>query len=197
MDISEQLSAALNHSDEPTASPTEYLRDTWLATSALQKAIRRGDLGTALQASSFLAEVQPDRLWRRLVVIALEDIGIADLNLVTMVLWASGKRAWRRDHGGEEKVASYVVSQLCAASKCRDGSDVLVIADHHPSLREVRAQFAGLTSRLLRGLRPTLDTSVFGLLPHPPPGTLWCRLGLGPGWEEPPLRLGQPPGLNS
>jgi hypothetical protein len=37
MDISERLSTALIHSDYLSARPTEYLRDPWLAASALQK----------------------------------------------------------------------------------------------------------------------------------------------------------------
>jgi hypothetical protein len=81
-----------------------------------------------------------------MVVIALEDIGIADLNLVKTVLMVSGRKAWRRDSGGEEKVACYFVDQLCKATKCRDACDVLVIADLHPDLRAHRSEFATLTT---------------------------------------------------
>src|SRR5215204_1951494 len=129
MDISGQLSTAQVGFDHQRHNSTAHIRDPWLATSALQKAIRRGDTETALQAVAVLTPRQSERLWRRLVVIALEDVGIADLDVVRTTLWVSGRAAWRRDHGGEDKVASYVVTQLCRAAKCRDACDVLVIAD--------------------------------------------------------------------
>jgi hypothetical protein len=79
----------------------------------------------------------------------MEDIGIADFNLVKIVLWVSGRKAWRRDNGGEDKVASYIVTQLCKAIKCRDACDVLVIADLHPDLREQRSECAAMASNEL------------------------------------------------
>jgi hypothetical protein len=75
----------------------------------------------------------------------MEDVGIADLELARAVLWASGRKAWHRDQGGELKVASYLVTQLCQAVKCRDACDALVIADLHPQMREKRVELAALT----------------------------------------------------
>lgn len=124
--------------DERGVEKRRVLPDPWLAASALQKAIRRGDRRTARTAVQILIERAPDRLWRRLVVIALEDIGIADLSLVAAVLWVSGRAAWRRQQGGEGRVAAALVDAMCRATKCRDGCDILVVADLHPALARLR-----------------------------------------------------------
>ncbi|WP_040299731.1 hypothetical protein [Agrobacterium albertimagni] len=90
-----------NFSRLPSIRNLSLLPDNWLATSTLQKAIRRGEIETALLAAAYLIEKQPARFWRRLVVITLEDVGIADLRLVGEVLLAFGRLSWRAEHGGE------------------------------------------------------------------------------------------------
>ena len=50
----------------------------YLLASLLQKAIRRGEFLTARRAAHHLFQTTPDRLWHRLMVIALEDVGIGD-----------------------------------------------------------------------------------------------------------------------
>jgi replication-associated recombination protein RarA len=49
----------------------------WVAMSLLQKAIRRGRTDFALIAAATLLRDAPDRLWRRLAIIAFEEIGRA------------------------------------------------------------------------------------------------------------------------
>ncbi|MEZ4498298.1 MAG: hypothetical protein R2845_16325, partial [Thermomicrobiales bacterium] len=120
------------------------LADPWLATSALQKSIRRGLQTPSLLATSFLLERQPDRFWRRIVVIALEDVGIGDLQLVHEVLAVSGRKQWRAERGGDWSFAANLVARLCEAPKSRDACDALVIADLHPELREQRSAFLDL-----------------------------------------------------
>src|SRR5271166_2480982 len=56
--------------------------DRWLASSALQKAIRRGDVLTAQRALRTLCRHDPRSAWRRLLVIACEDVGIGALHAV-------------------------------------------------------------------------------------------------------------------
>jgi hypothetical protein len=127
----------------------QVLPDNWLATSALQKAIRRGQETPALLATSFLIARQPDRFWRRLVVIALEDIGIADLHLVHEVLSVSGRKVWRAEHGGDWSLGADLVQRLCKTVKCRDACDALVIADLHPNFRTHRSGFLDLGGKEL------------------------------------------------
>ena len=55
--------------------------DRWVLASLLQKAIRRGQCELALGASLKLLEIDPSRLWRRLMTVALEDVGVGDLDV--------------------------------------------------------------------------------------------------------------------
>jgi hypothetical protein len=52
--------------------------DVWVLASLLQKAIRRSDLEVARRAGHQLLRLDANRLWRRLMTVALEDIGIGD-----------------------------------------------------------------------------------------------------------------------
>ncbi|TPI58639.1 hypothetical protein FJ417_18620 [Mesorhizobium sp. B3-1-7] len=128
---------------------SRHLSDPWLATSALQKAIRRGHQAIALAATSFLLNGQADRFWRRAVVIGLEDIGIGDLDLIREVLLVSTRKGWRAEHGGDWNVASQLVHRLCAALKSRDACELLVAADLHPRWKEHRTAFLDLTQHQL------------------------------------------------
>ncbi|MEP9373858.1 hypothetical protein [Mesorhizobium sp. KR1-2] len=128
---------------------SRHLPDPWLATSALQKAIRRGHETVALEASSFLLDGHADRFWRRLVVIALEDIGIGDLNAVRDTMLAATRKGWRAEHGGDWVVASRLVQRLCATPKSRDACELLVAADLHPRWAAQRTAFLDLTQHQL------------------------------------------------
>lgn len=55
--------------------------DVWLLASLLQKAVRRGDLQTARRAGHQLLALDAPRLWRRVMTLALEDIGIGDVEV--------------------------------------------------------------------------------------------------------------------
>lgn len=136
---------------KPSARPdtSSYLPDAWLATSALQKAIRRGHYFLTLAATDFLLRNSPDRFWRRLTVIALEDVGIGDLDLVREVLLASNRKSWRSEQGGDWAVGSHLVQRLCAAPKCRDACELLVAADLHPRWKQHRMAFLDLTQNQL------------------------------------------------
>ena len=73
--------------------------DRWLAASALQKAIRRGDALTAGRAVRTLYRYDPRSAWRRLLVIAYEDIGIGALDAVVTTT-VRGANAKTRPRGG-------------------------------------------------------------------------------------------------
>ncbi len=57
----------------------------WLAMSLLQKAIRRGESELAQHAAATLLLIAPDRLWQRCGAAAFEEIGVADLQTVSLV----------------------------------------------------------------------------------------------------------------
>jgi hypothetical protein len=93
------LEESIRATDEiPPPFQRAVVRDPWLAASALQKSIRWDATEDALIAAHTLLEIRPDRLWRRLAIIALEDVGLGDLDLVAQVVWVSGNRARAHAH---------------------------------------------------------------------------------------------------
>src|ERR1700757_296878 len=75
----------------------------WRGSSARQKAIRRGNVEVALRMVEGLYSIDPGYAWRRINVIALEDIGVANLQLLAAILWISGKADWRAKNGGHRR----------------------------------------------------------------------------------------------
>ncbi len=106
--------------------------DKWLASSSLQKAIRRNHVGEAMRAARMLMQIDEAYLWRRLKIIALEDIGAANMNMAGQVLWGAGKKQWQEKHRSRELFLSYFVQGLCASKKCRSLDDSLYVANYHP-----------------------------------------------------------------
>jgi replication-associated recombination protein RarA len=93
--------------------------DRWLAASALQKAIRRGDALTAGRAVRTLYRYDPRSAWRRLLVIAYEDIGIGALGaVITTTLRSANAKAYR-ETGGDEAAALTISQMLAVAPKDR------------------------------------------------------------------------------
>lgn len=138
--------------------PPSRIRDPqnkWLASSAWQKSIRRGETTTARRMVTGLYRLDPDYPWRRLPVIALEDIGAANPGLVAKVMWVAGKAGWRRDHGGDLKVLLWLTEQLAGSLKDRVACDLEVWTDVDPELAAVRAEIASMS-------RPALVDTILG-----------------------------------
>jgi hypothetical protein len=77
------LRDALAEFQPPPCNPLAI--SPWVAMSLLQKAIRRGRKDLAFRAAAMLLIGAPEKLWRRLVCIAFEDIGLGDLDTVALV----------------------------------------------------------------------------------------------------------------
>ncbi|TDK37031.1 hypothetical protein E2F50_09005 [Rhizobium deserti] len=105
----------------------------WLAMSLLQKSIRRNEVRFALQAAATLLYVDPERLWRRLICAAYEDIGLGDLDAVALVNGAMAGKLFRRSLGGDWAVASFLVKRLASTRKCRAADDLLMALQVHPA----------------------------------------------------------------
>lgn len=118
----------------------------WLAMSLLQKAIRRGESKWAQRAAATLLIAAPERLWRRCGAAAFEEVGVADLEAVSLVTAALAGKRYRATIGGEWKVASYIVDRMASAPKCRGADDLLLCADSHPLYRRARADLATKTT---------------------------------------------------
>lgn len=124
-------------------------KDAWIASSSLQKNERRGCLNQALHAVDILLEQAPDRFWRRISVIALEDVSIGDLDIVRKALLMAGRKAVRTGGGGERENALHITELLCRALKFRGCCDLAVIADLAPEYRQTRIDFADLSQNEL------------------------------------------------
>lgn len=96
--------------------------DKWVAVSSLHKSIRRGEIQTALRATAALLHLDPDYLFRRLNILAYEDIGIANPNLCLLTLFASSKRV--QNSYGRDMVAYYLVEQMAKSVKSRTSTDI-------------------------------------------------------------------------
>lgn len=115
----------------------------WVAMSLLQKSIRRNAPALALGATATLLQLDPHKFWRRALCIAYEDIGVADLDVVTAALDAVQGKRFRAEHGGEWQVAAKLALRLCQAPKCRSADDLLIATAFHPALNDVRRDIAG------------------------------------------------------
>lgn len=124
----------------------------WLAVSALQKSVRQGNVREALKAAYVLKSLSEGHLWNRLKVIALEDVGLADPDIVAQVLWVAGKREWRKRCRGCDYILNYILHRLCISRKCRSLDDALYIADRHPLYAEQRLAYSGMDEQELCGL---------------------------------------------
>jgi hypothetical protein len=136
----QQLSEAISNFQTPSCDPLNV--SPWIAMSLLQKAIRRGQQHLALRAAATLLHVSPERLWRRCGCIAFEDVGVADLDTVAIVTAALAGKRFRASLGGEWQVASYIVSRMVHAPKCRAADDLLMTAENHPDFEDTRLAFA-------------------------------------------------------
>jgi hypothetical protein len=111
--------------------------EKWIASSALQKCIRRRAVELGQRAAITFHRLDPLGLWRRLISIAFEDIGAADIAALIETVTAATSAAWRTKVG-EEKALAYLVQRLAEAPKDRSADYLMSAARHHPSLAHMR-----------------------------------------------------------
>src|SRR6266481_870461 len=143
----EQLADEIFPYREPKPKPLKS--SPWLAMSLLQKAIRRGESELAERAAATLLLIAPARLWRRCGAAAFEEVGVADLETVSLVTAALAGKRYRATIGGEWKAASFIVDRMAKAPKCRAADDLLLTADSHPLFNRARIDLATKTTREL------------------------------------------------
>ena len=100
-------------------------RDPWVAASLMQKAVRRGMGDVAEVAAHALFRLRGRAVWRRLVVVAVEDVGIGDVNSVVRTVELAGNSGARLALGSETDALSVAVRMLAACPKDRS-SDYLI-----------------------------------------------------------------------
>ncbi len=133
--------------------------DRWIASSAMQKAIRRGEAAVAQRALMSLYRYDPRSAWRRLIVIACEDVGIGSLDAVIAAVARAAKPKSRREAGGDEAAALATVEMLAEAPKDRSADLLWAAAQHDPALEIMRlgCRLVPLARRLEFVADPTLS----------------------------------------
>jgi hypothetical protein len=119
-----------SHSDLPCNS---IAADPWIISSLLQKSIRRGEVEIAQRAAFTFFKLKGSAIWRRLTVIAFEDIGIGSPDAVKVTVAAASDTAWRKDQAGDLTIAVHLAGLLAKAPKDRS-ADYLCAAKDHPAL---------------------------------------------------------------
>lgn len=122
--------------------PRNYQLDRYLAASQLQKSVRRSEYGLAWEAAAYLLRYNADYFWRRLPIIALEDVGVADPELIIAVILASKRSCLRDQMGGSLRAAASLINALCAAPKDRATDDLYDVVSRDPHLLEQAARWA-------------------------------------------------------
>src|SRR6266699_634369 len=127
----ERIHDGLHRSDNIVDAPLRC--DRWIASSLLQKSIRRGEVELAQRAACTLHAFDRNAIWRRLVVIACEDVGVGDIDALLETFLAATSTDFRRQYG-EAAVLSAVVRRLAEAVKDRSGDYLACAAADHPDL---------------------------------------------------------------
>jgi len=119
------------------SAPTTKLiaADPWVVSSLLQKSIRRGEITIAQRAALTFVKLNGATIWRRLMVIAFEDVGVANIDAIAAVVAASSDAALRKSCGGNSHIAIHLTGLLAASPKDRS-ADYLVGAKDHPALAD-------------------------------------------------------------
>ena len=126
-----RLAREIDSHSAPACKPIPA--DPWVISSLLQKSIRRSETDIAQRAALTLFKLKGAAIWRRLMVIAFEDVGIGSVDALTATVAAAGDSAWRNNHGGDLRLAVYLVGLLAEAPKDRS-ADYLCDANDHPML---------------------------------------------------------------
>jgi hypothetical protein len=111
--------------------------EKWIASSALQKCVRRGTIELGQRAAITFLGLDRPGLWRRLISIAFEDVGAADTDALIETVAVATSADWRAKVG-EEKALAYLVQRLAEAPKDRSADYLMLAARHHPSLGHMR-----------------------------------------------------------
>lgn len=145
-DILANLEIAIR--SERYKQPKPMPGDRWIVASAMQKAIRRAEVEVALRAAVSLWYAERQNFWRRLHIIACEDVGIGDVEAVTDVLTATSSPAWRRQVE-DLRVGLFLVRKLCESVKSRAADELYLQLEKAKEHSHQRKYFAKASNELL------------------------------------------------
>lgn len=133
IDLAEEIAA------RPVPASNSLPCDRWIARSCLQKAVRRGQSELAQRALANLYEYDRRSTWRHLAIIALEDVGAANVDVLARIIAAQRGRAWRQQMGGDWRVMAELVRQMADSNHCQAACDLLLRVINDPALEARRA----------------------------------------------------------
>jgi hypothetical protein len=123
------------------------IADPWVVSSVLQKSIRGGDVETAQRAALTLLTQKGSALWRRLMVIAFEDMGVGSAETLASAVAAIADPNSRKANGGDVQIARDAARMLAQAPKDRSADYLICGAKAHPSLEITRTECAQASDR--------------------------------------------------
>ena len=127
------------------ARPRPLAIDPWVASSLLQKAIRRADVNLAERAAFTLTRHRGQGIWRRLIAIAFEDVGVGSVDALIQTTKACTSAAWRLWVGGDELALRLVVRLLAEAPKDRSPDHLICAAHDHPTMEADRCEVGAMS----------------------------------------------------
>lgn len=122
--------------------------DQWILASTMQKAIRRGEVDTALRAGYALWNIDRQRFWRRLHIAALEDTGVTDTDTLIQTLIATAQPYWRRKWG-DLRVGLHLTQLLCQSVKTRMADSLFIQAERSPAHAALRQKLINAPADVL------------------------------------------------
>jgi hypothetical protein len=111
--------------------------DPWIASSTFQKAIRRGDSLAAQQAATTLLLERSSAFWRRLTIVAFEDVGIGSVSTVQTAVLVATDQKKRLAIADDRTVVANLVRLLGNVAKNRATEHLLTAANFHPDLSQL------------------------------------------------------------
>lgn len=141
--------------------------DKWLLVSCLQKSIRKGFSNLALEYAEQLYELERSYLLYRLSIIALEDVGLGNTDLVNDFLSTEIKKANIEEKGGKNYVLE-IVEKLSTSVKDRTACDLMVLASYsHNKLNNEDLENIFLSPEIKLAERAFAGWSILGAKKQP------------------------------
>lgn len=114
--------------------------DKWTARSGLQKSVRRSCLNETNGFSKYLLKKDKSSLWRRLLVTAFEDIGVANPGLVIKVTNLLQNKTSRNAFGDDQVLCEYLSNEMVKTPKDRSVDYLYCASRFHPFFIDVRKE---------------------------------------------------------
>lgn len=102
--------------------------DKWITMSGMQKAIRRGQVALAGRLALSLWSQDKRALWRRLAMIAAEDVAMGDIETVLDVTVATKFPAWRKAVG-DAALGVHLAQRMARSVKTRYLTELYLYSD--------------------------------------------------------------------